>query len=481
MSAASPPMSAIDYGRPPIPIAAFETIAYLAIVAMACLAFAAGWLSVNGAVVLTVLLMGSLIVLSWIQLGHGRHPAFLFLCTLMLFQGGRLIAFCFGQLADPMAIGLMRDYPFVVSRNVSALVLLCIALSAISVYIPCRWNYRWVPPPSSVAVRQYLPYLYLVYFASLPFLLYKNYLYFRYIQQNGGYVVFFSDYASLVASVPLIVRLVALLPLPVLVLIFVFEESKKLLSTVVTLYFCGSIALLLTGTRMGPFSLILTLWYIAKVKSGKPARIWRLATLGVVLIIVANLIALVRFEEQVKSRTVVDAIGFVATQGISLGVTEVAVMHPGLFRPYVYSYLLHELQIEFVQADVSNYFRGRQFGYDISVFLNPILFTQGFGTSGAYIGEAYVIGGLLGVVGISFLIGWGLRCLYEWGRNVKLLVLVAFVMPQILLLPRGFLLGWMSSLFRASILLVPLALGWCLYKFLATHLKASPPAYPAFQ
>ena len=36
-------------------------------------------------------------------------------------------------------------------------------------------------------VRQYLPYLYLVFFSSLPFLLYKNYLYYRY--HSGPWLV----------------------------------------------------------------------------------------------------------------------------------------------------------------------------------------------------------------------------------------------------------------------------------------------------
>src|SRR6516164_1364101 len=184
MSAAASTTSKFDYSRLPIPGAVFEVLGYLIIVAAATFAFLAGWFTINAAVVFTVLLLGSLIVLSWINLGQGCHPAFLFFCTLMLFQGGRLIAFCFGALDDPFAVGLMREYPFSVSGGVSGLVLLCLALSAICVYAPCRWRYRWVPPPANSAVRQYLPYLYLVYFVSWPFLLYKNYLYYRYIQEN---------------------------------------------------------------------------------------------------------------------------------------------------------------------------------------------------------------------------------------------------------------------------------------------------------
>src|SRR6516162_1153961 len=113
---AAPPL---DYARLRIPAAAFELLVCLVIVAAASLAFLAGWLTVNGAIVLTVLLLGSLIVLSWIHLGQGRHPVFLFLCTLMLFQGGRLLAYCLGSMSDPLSIGLMREFPFAVSRNVS--------------------------------------------------------------------------------------------------------------------------------------------------------------------------------------------------------------------------------------------------------------------------------------------------------------------------------------------------------------------------
>jgi hypothetical protein len=61
-------------------------LAYLAVVVAASLAYLAGWLTVNGAMVLTVVLLSTLIVLWWVHLGQGRHPCFLFLCTLMLFK-----------------------------------------------------------------------------------------------------------------------------------------------------------------------------------------------------------------------------------------------------------------------------------------------------------------------------------------------------------------------------------------------------------
>ena len=447
-----------------IPAAAFEVLVYLAVVAVATLCFLAGWLTVNGAVVLTVVLLISLIVMSWVHLGQGRHPCFLFLCTLLLFQGGRLIAYCLGSIPDPFSVVVMVDAPFGITRNDSGIVMFCIAISAICIYAPCRWNYQSILPPADRTVGQYLPYLYVVYCSTLPFLLYKNYLYYQYIQGHGWYTVFYNDYSRLAASVPLVVRVAALFTLPVLVAIFVFETRKKMLYTVLTLYFCSSIVVLLTGARMGTFSLILSLWYVARIKSRKDTRIWRLAVLAAALVVVANLVALARFGEEVEGRSAVDPVGFVATQGVSLAVTEVAVVHRNLFEPYIFSYLLHELQIELVSSDVSNYFRGRQFGFDVSVFLNPRLFEDGFATSGAYVAEAYIIGGILGVMAFSLLIGWGLRFMHACSRNARMLVLVALVLPQVLLMPRGFLLGWGSTLVRAVVLLIPLVLGWKLYQ-----------------
>lgn len=464
MSSAAPAYPLSAYGAPPIPAAAIEILAYLVVVAIATLCFLSGWLPLNGAVVLTVALLTALIVMSWVHLGQGRHPCFLFLCTLTLFQGGRLIASCLGNLSDPFLVVVMVDTPFGIARNDAAVVMLCMVLSAICIYAPCRWNYRRIPPPSDANVRQYLPYLYLVYFSTLPFLLYKNYLYYRFIQGHGWYTVFFNDYNRLAASVPLVVRVAALFTLPVLAAIVAFETRKKILYTVVALYFCSSIVILLTGTRMGTFSLILALWYVARIKSRHDARMWRIAVLAVALAVVANLIGLARFGEEVEGRTAVDPVRFIATQGVSLAVTEVAVMRRNLFEPYVFSYLLHELQIELVSSDVSNYFRGRQFGFDVSVFLNPRLFEEGFATSGSYVAEAYVIGGIVGVTLISLLIGVGLRFMYTCSRNATILVLVVLVLPQVLLMPRGYLLGWGSTLIRSLVLLVLLILGWKIYQ-----------------
>src|SRR5664279_3926087 len=93
------------FGRAPlaVPTAAFEVLAYLCVVAIGTLCFLLGWLSPEGAGVLTVLLLAFLIGLAWSRFDQGRHPCFLFLCTLLLFQGGRLIGFCLKVTPDPFA------------------------------------------------------------------------------------------------------------------------------------------------------------------------------------------------------------------------------------------------------------------------------------------------------------------------------------------------------------------------------------------
>ena len=72
-----------------VPMACFEVLGYLSVVTVGTLCYLMGWLTPNAASVLTVLLLTSLIVLAWKRFDGGRHPCFLFLCTLLLFQGGR--------------------------------------------------------------------------------------------------------------------------------------------------------------------------------------------------------------------------------------------------------------------------------------------------------------------------------------------------------------------------------------------------------
>ena len=474
MSSAAPAFPLPDYGALRIPAAAFELLFYLAAVAAATLCFLAGWLPVNGAVILTVILLTTLIVMSWINLGQGRHPVFLFLCTLTLFQGGRLLAYCVGDISSPLTVVLMVDRPFSLTRDEAGIVLLCIALSAVCVYAPCRLMYRPFPPPRVGQFDRYLPYLYLVFFCSVPFLVIKNYLYLRYVQQHGGYTAFFNDYAGLTANVPVIVRVLSIVALPVFTVLFVLETRKKYLWLISLVYFAGAFLYLLTGSRMDTFSLTLTLWYVARVKSSKASRILVIAIVSVALILVSNIIQLIRNDESDEITNRAPAfVTFVREQGISINVTEVAVKYRERFSPHIAQYIVREAQSKFVSNDVTNYKWGEQWSLDVSVLLNANLFQFGLGTGGDYLAEEYIFGGLFGVVVLSLVVGLGLRQLQFLSRNSTTLLIVAFILPDIVMLPRGGLFVWISTLAKVSLVAVPVVSGWYLYLLLCGI--AGPP------
>ncbi|MFI5117482.1 MAG: O-antigen polysaccharide polymerase Wzy, partial [Terriglobales bacterium] len=113
--------------------------------------------------------------------------------------------------------------------------------------------------------------------------------------------------------------------------------------------------------------------------------------------------------------------------------------------------------------------RGRALGFDVSVLLNPARFSQGYGTGGSYLAEAYVIGGLAGVMVISLLIGFGLRLLHHFSKGSLSLFVVAMILPDIAFMPRGGLLDWLSVFTRNAISILLLALGWRLYRLVDLH------------
>jgi oligosaccharide repeat unit polymerase len=469
MSTATQSIPAFAPATRPLPAAAFEVLGYLGVVAIATLCFLLGWLSPNGAAVLTVLLLATLMVFAWKRFHQGRHPCFLFLCVLMFFQGGRLLAYCFGADAEPLKIRVTASSPFNLSRDEAGLVLLCVVLSAICIYAPGCWKYRPLQPPADLPATRFLPYLYLLFYAALPIQLFKNYRYFEYIQQHGGYVSIFLNHSGLAASVPLFVRAVSLISFPSFVAIFVIERRKKFLYLTTALYFATSSLVLLWGSRAAIFGLVLALWYVARIKSTKKARVVLLAVMVLGLVLGADVIQNLREDPDSTSGYSFTPLQFLVLNGSSIEVTAVAVKYRQIFAPHAGTYLWHELQSAFVASDTGNYFRGKSLAVDVSVFLNPAGFAMGYGTGGSYIGEAYVIGGLVGVIVISLLVGYGLHRLHRFSGSTLSLFVVAMILPDIMIMPRGALLDWLSVLTRNAISIFLLAIGWQMYRLVDLH------------
>jgi hypothetical protein len=447
-----------------VPGACFEVLGYLGVVGMGTLGFLLGWLQPKGAVVLVTLLLVSLIVLSWKHFDQGRHPCLLFLSMLLLLQGGRLLTYCLGSEPDPLKVRVLTHDPFDLSRDEAGIVLLCLALSTICIYAPCRWNYRRFAPPSDAKVRQYLPYLYLLFYGSLPVQLFKNYSYYQYAQGHGGYIYFWVNHGEFAASVPLWVRLISLITLPAFAGIFVFENRKRYVYITTFCYFASSLLLLLMGSRMGLFALIITLWYVAGIKSRKKSRLIPMLSLALVLLLAGAVVQALREDSDSVTTYALDPVKFVNLQGNSLDVTATAVKYRSIFEPYAGSYLWQELQNAFVPHDYQHYFRGRELSQDISGLLNSAAFAMGYGTAGSYLADAYVIGGVAAVVTISLLIGGGLHLLYRFSSSAPSLFVVVMILPEVLGMPRGNLLDWLSVLLRTALLVSVLGVGWLLYR-----------------
>jgi len=441
--------------------AALEGLAYLALVAAGTVMFVAGWLGSAQAALLTLLLLLGLIGLAWKRLGGGCHPCFYFLCLLALFQGGRFPAYGAGAKTEIFRVTLMTSTPFDVPRDVAGTVLLAIALSAIAIYMPCRWNYRRLAPLGRGRFLHFLPYLRWLFFLSLPVQLYKNYCYYAYTRDHGGYLAFFMDHGGMAASVPLPVRAVSLLSLPALVGIFVLEQRNRFIRSAAAMYFAVTAPVLLTGSRGAIFTLILSLWYLTQTKTDRLVRPYALGLIACGLVLVGALVGSLRIADD-ESRPL--ASQFIADQGASLNVTEVAVLYRKRFAPHAGSYLASELQSAFVAGDQTNYLPGKRFSDDVAMFLNPVAYQLGFGSGSAYVAEAYVLGGLWGVVVISLALGILLHAMHLASRSPLGLFLVAMILPDVLWMARGGLLDWISAALRVAISVLLLTIGWGFYR-----------------
>ena len=296
--------------------------------------------------------------------------------------------------------------------------------------------------------------------------LYKNFCYYQYVKDHGGYLVVFTDHGGMAASIPIAVRAISLISLPAFVGIFVLERRKQFLRPATGLYLAVTAPILLLGSRGGIFSLVLSLWYLAKVKSARRARLYSLALFGLGLVLAGSLIGSFRIAD-VESSVFGGASQFISGQGASLNVTEVAVAYRGHFASHIVSNLADELRSAFFPTDHTAYVAGKNFDADVSMFLNPSAYQLGSGSGSSYLAEAYLAGGLAGVVIISALLGALFHGMHVCTRSPFGLFLVAMILPDVLLMPRGGLLDWVSASLRVGISVLLLFAGWYLYQALA--------------
>lgn len=433
---------------------ALESGIFLAALAACSLLALSGTIGLYGCLWIALLLYGLLLGVAWRRFEGGRHPCFLFLGMLMLFQMGRLIGYAFGATKDPFNVVVQTLIPLTVSRATSEITILIILLSGICIYAVCSWNFQpAVLKPGWEA--DWLPACYVLFIISFPFVLYKNFEYFQFIRSHGGYLAIFTDSQEVAESAGGLARIMSLVASNAFLLIYLLERRAKYLAIVTSVYLSTSVLELAIGMRGKVFLFLLTLWFLRNLKTGKD---FRLVTLGVVTLVGSMAAVAISGFREMRSSAIVGPASFVSAQGISMGVTQIAIQYRPLFQPHVHNYAVNEL-LQAVYPG-SHFGPGQIFDNDISVFLNAAAFRQGFGTGSSYLAEAWIAGGLFGVVITSILIGLALRYLHRLSSSFVGAVCVAIILPSLIYLPRAQLLSPLANGLKNG--LVMLAMVPCL-------------------
>lgn len=437
-----------------------EFTAFLATILVGSGAYLSGLLSIRGASVCTLFFVLFLIVRAWRTFDGGRHPCCLFLCLILLFQGGRLLAFVFGLIPDPFVIDLFTPTPFDVSARTSAIFLLSICLSSLFIYIPCRWGYRLILTQPAAEMTEALPYLYTLFYLTLPAQVAENYLFYRYASTHGGYLSVYIDRAGLIASSPRPLHLITLVAMPAFLAIFAVDAGRARLHLATALYLLAATPMLLLGSRSGVFRLCLVLWYISRLKTLKRPRIYRLTAAVFLMGLLAVWIGNLRADDTTLGIGSAAASAFLVSQGNTMEVTELAIQYRNLFRPYAWTYASNQLEGAFIAGDQSDYRRGSSLASDLTVFLNPGAYGEGLGTGSSYLAEAYVAAGIIGVMAMSFLLGVAFDQIHKWCVHPLGVFFAAVTLPTMLWMARSGLFEWIAPLLRDTAFAFMLFLGW---------------------
>ena len=407
-----------------------EITAWLLVIGTANLLVFLGVLSEEGCVWVATLLLLGIFLASWKAFEGGRHPCFLFLGMLLVFQGGRLIAHILGALPNPMQIAVATPVPFTIGTRAAEITLLMLVISAICIYIPCRLSYRTVVFEPAAGDRWLLA-LYLLIFITFPLAFYKNWIYFSFIRSHGGYLAVFTDNAEIIQSAGSFVRAIALINGTALLVAYVLERRTKRIVWVLVLYFSLSILDLLIGFRGKFFSQALVLWYIHKLKKGRGFNLLPLVSTATIASILAVIVAGLRQDQSIR---LLSPVGFLAQQGASLNVTEAAVAFHHLFHRFAVGYLWGGFRNGI--SPITTTERGHLWTADLSMFLNPFSARLGFGTGSSYLAELFLFAGVPAVIIGSLAVGIVIATLHKssfrpWGG-----VFLVLVLPTLIYLPR---------------------------------------------
>lgn len=412
-------------------VSVLEVAAYVFLLVLGAIALEMNYIGISTATDLATLMLIALLTLAWKRFDGGRHPCFLFLGMLLIFQAGRLLGHAMGILPDPFRIELQTAIPFDVSKTSAQLTICLILMSAVCIYAPCRWSFRPVRLNPGWEQR-WRSAAYGLFLLTFPAVLYKNYQYLSFVRSHGGYLAIYTDSNAVLSTVGTLVRMISLIADNSFLVLFIIERRPRRLFWISLLFFTSSTLELLLGFRGKVFLLVLTLWYLHTLKTGKAFRVLPLVMSAIGVSLVAVLIANFRENQDIA---LLSPAGFISGQGVSMQVTELAIEFKRIFEPHAITYLWNELQAGFYPG--AHFAPGQIFGNDLSIALNAKAYDMGFGTGSAYLAEAYLAGGTLFVGIASLLIGITLRILHSCGQEFLGASITATLLPAFIYMPRS--------------------------------------------
>lgn len=430
--------------------AAIEIASLLTIIAVTALLAVLGLVTLHACVWITVLFMLGLLLLAWKRFEGGRHPCFLFLGMLFIFQCGLPLGYVMGMIDNPMQIVVATFTPITVPIAAAEITLLLIALSAVLIYAPCRLQ-PGSPGFWAGDARRWLPGVYALLILTLPFALYKNVMYLSYIRAHGGYLAVYTDNAAVLASAGFIARTLSTINDTAILTAYILESRPGRRRMVLTLFFLLASLDLLIGFRGKFFAEAISLWFIHNLRTGRRFRLGQIAMVGALASMAALMVAGFR-ENRVTS--LVSPLGVVVAQGVSMNVTEAAVVFHREFARFGWSYLWNGFLNGITPVAQGP---GKLWTWDLTVALNRAAFERGFGTASAYLAELYLFAGLPAVMLGSLGIGYGLRWLQRASARLSGALVMVFILPSVIYLPRLELLAPFGALLKAAVGLVIVA------------------------
>ena len=378
-----------------------------------------------------------LLIRSWKRFHGGMHPCWLFLLAVGFFQCGALLGYLFGDTSDPFVVTMMFISPFSVAEPYKAETLLCIALSMVFVYLPCAYQVspKVYSAAFSLRFRQVIRWIFYVF---LPFEFYKVWAYVRFTQSHGGYAANLLMNTELRDAAGMPVRLASFVCASAFYLLLLTENRMPVLKYVYVFYISALLLSLGIGDRGGVLTQFIMIWFVHKFKTGKSFKLVPMLIIGCLGAILSAFIGHVRSNEAIEGS--MNIVHFITGQGISLQVTELAVAEHDTFAPHAISYLLCGSGL--CPGEIQS---GQMLNRDVSEHLSSVRVEQGLGTGSSFVAEAFLLGGIAGVIIVSLCIGLALRLLHSVSDKKYGLAPTIMFLAAIVFMPRAEILSPVHS------------------------------------